>query len=271
MTNTRQLFFPVGDILKELDQVLENKISFDVVTLVGEGEPTLYLGLGELIAGIKERTDKPVAVITNGALLCDSQVRTELSLADIILPTLDAYDEASFRAINRPHGSLRFEQVKEGLIRFSKEYKGKLWVEIMLMDGINDDDASLRKFAQLLSQLHYDRLYLNTPVRPPAESDVRPLAPEKMRHAVNVLGGIAIDLLASEGFHSDIRDDYEAVKSIIKRHPMNQHEIESFLAARGRKDVEQIFKRLKRDDSVEVITYKGYETYRLRPMGQISH
>ncbi|HAG10444.1 MAG TPA: radical SAM protein, partial [Desulfotomaculum sp.] len=74
MTNTRQLFYPVGDIIEELDKVLQNNISFDVVTIVGEGEPTLYLGLGELIEEIHKRTDKPVAVITNGALLYELQV-----------------------------------------------------------------------------------------------------------------------------------------------------------------------------------------------------
>jgi len=264
MTNTRQLFFPLEDILDELDQVLKKQVSFHVVTIVGEGEPTLYAGLGDLIAGIRERIDKPVAVITNGALLYDPQVREELSPADIILPTLDAYDEASFRAINRPHGSLHFEDVKQGLLTFSREYKGQLWIEVMLMEGVNDDDASLRRLAALLGELRHDRLYLNTPVRPPAEQEVQPLSPEGMKRALQILGGTAIDLLASEGFQSNIPDDYQAILSIIKRHPMNQYEIESFLAARGNQDYLKLLARLKEDDGVEVISYMGYETYRLK-------
>ena len=264
MTNARQNFFPLEEILLEFDDFLKKQVKFDVVTIVGEGEPTLYSGLGDLIAGIKEKTDVPVAVITNGALLYDPQVRSELSQADIVLPTLDAYDEASFRAINRPHGSLRFEDVKEGLVTFSREFEGQLWIEIMLMEGINDDDESLGKYAALLGGLRYDRLYLNTPVRPPAEPEVRPLSSEKMKRALQLLGGTAIDLLVSGDFHSDIKDDYQAVLSIIKRHPMNQHEIEDFLASRGNKDYSQLLERLKKDDRVEVISYKGYETYRLK-------
>lgn len=147
-TNTREMFFPVAEILMEFDAFLKSGVSFDVVTIVGEGEPTLYLGLGELILGIKERTDKSVAVITNGALLYDAALRAELGLADIVLPTLDAYDTVSFRKINRPHRSIDFEKVNEGLITFSKEYTGSLWIEIMLIDGINDDDESLRKYAE---------------------------------------------------------------------------------------------------------------------------
>ncbi len=264
MTNTRQSFFPLEEILLEFDDFLKKQVRFDVVTIVGEGEPTLYSGLGELITGIKEKTDVPVAVITNGALLYDPQVRSELSQADIVLPTLDAYDEASFRAINRPHGSLRFEDVKEGLVSFSREFEGQLWIEIMLMEGINDDDESLGKYAALLGGLRYDRLYLNTPVRPPAEPEVRPLSSEKMKRALQLLGGTAIDLLVSGDFHSDIKDDYQAVLSIIKRHPMNQHEIEDFLASRGNKDYPSLLARLKEDGGVEVIAYKGYDTYRLK-------
>ncbi|MGB5822648.1 MAG: radical SAM protein [Proteocatella sp.] len=264
MTNTRQMFFPVEEIMREFDEILRNKVEFDVVTIVGEGEPTLYLGLGQLIFEIHKRTDRPVAVITNGALFYDSKLRTELYDADIVLPTLDAYDEASFRTINRPHGEISFNMVNEGLKIFSKEYQGQLWLEIMLIDGINDDDESLAKYAEALKKLKYDRLYINTPVRPPSEDCVKAASHEKMNHAVDILGGISIDLLESEGFYSEIADDYEAILSIIKRHPMNQFEIEGFLKLRGCSDNSEIFNKIKADSKVVMLNYKGYMTYRLK-------
>jgi len=250
--------------MAEFDEVLREKIRFDVVTIVGEGEPTLYLGLGELIDEIKKRTDKPVAVITNGALLYDSQLQSELGRADIVLPTMDAYDEESLKRINRPHGSLKFEDIKRGLEEFSEKYQGQLWIEIMLMKDVNDDDESLGKYAEMLKRIKYDKLYLNTPVRPPAESEVSIVDHEKMDHAAELLGGISIDLLSSEGFHSEIADDHAAILSIIKRHPMNQFEIEGFLASRGRSDIDRFLDELRQDEKVEVINYKGYDTYRLR-------
>ena len=264
MTNTRKMFYPVQAILDELDEVIKRNIPFDVVTIVGEGEPTLYLGLGDLLEGIHERTDKPLAVITNGALLYDSQVRQELSRADIVLPTLDAYDATSFAKINRPHGSLQFEEVVEGLENFSKTFEGQLWIEIMLMARVNDDDESLKRYTELLEHIHYDKLYVNTPVRPPAESDVMAIDHAKMRHAAELLNGISIDLLVSQGFHSEIKDDYQAVLSIIKRHPMNQFEINGFLKSRDNIDSERIFRELRNDPQVTVINYKGYDTYRLK-------
>lgn len=264
MTNTRQMFFTVKAIMDEFDEVLRKNIKFDVVTIVGEGEPTLYLGLGELISEIQKKTDKPVAVITNGALFYDVKLRSELYQADIVLPTLDAYDDESFKEINRPHGTIAFKKVNDGLKAFSDEFQGQLWIELMLIDGINDDDESLRKYSEALKHLNYDKLYINTPVRPPAESYVMAVDHEKLNHVVDILGGISIDLLDSLGFHSEIKDDYEAILSIIKRHPMNQYEIESFLKARRNENYDELLIRLKRDDSVAAIEYKGYDTYRLK-------
>ncbi len=264
MTKQREMFFPVKDIIAELDRVLKDDIRFDVVTIVGEGEPTLYLGLGELITDIQTRIEMPVAVITNGALLYDTQVRSELFDADIVLPTFDAFDQASFKKINRPHRSLDYEMVKQGLINFSREYQGQLWLELMLMSEINDDLESLQKYAAALNEIKYDRLYLNTPVRPPAEAYVRAVSHEIMNQAVEMLGGISIELLLSLGFHSDIQDDYEAVLSIIKRHPMNQYEIRDFLIARGNRQYDLLLDRLRTDPAVFAIHYKGYETYRLK-------
>ncbi|NMC27270.1 MAG: radical SAM protein, partial [Syntrophomonadaceae bacterium] len=240
MTNTRQMFFPVSSIMAEFDDILKQHLKFDVVTIVGEGEPVLYAGLGDLILEIKTRTDKPVAVITNGSLLFDQRVQLEISKADIILPTLDAYDEASFRRINRPHRSLHFEEVLGGLKEFSKKYQGQLWIEIMLLKGINDDDTTLPKYADILKQIRYSKVYLNTPVRPPAEAYVLAIEPERMQSAARILGAIPIDVLHSQGFHSEIKDDYAAILSIIKRHPMNQHEIGGFLESRGCREIDAI-------------------------------
>lgn len=264
LTNTRKMFFPLAEIVAELDRVLADKPQFDVVTIVGEGEPTLYLGLGELIDQVKQRVEKPVAVISNGALVFSSAVQSELSRADIALLSLDAWDEASFRQVNRPYGTLDFSAVYNGLKHFASQYQGQLWLEIMLMDGINDDLAALNNFAALLKDLKYDRLYLNTPVRPPAETAVKAISRQKMEQALAVLGGISIDLLHSQGFQSNIADHYTAILSIIKRHPMNQFEIEGFLHSRGYEDIKTIFSRLQADEAVDVISYKGYDTYRLK-------
>lgn len=264
MTNTRKMFFTIKDIINEFESILKDDIYFDVITIVGEGEPTLYLGLGELILEIKKRTEKTVAVITNGALLYDPLVRKELGYADIVLPTLDAYDESSFKMINRPIGNLTFNQVLTGLQVFSKEYKGLLWLEMMFIKGMNDDLNTLKKYKDILKKIKYDKLYLNTPVRPPAEGYIQQIDRDKMLEIVNILNGISIDLLDSKGFYSNISNHYEAILSIIKRHPMNQYEIKSFLKSRSCSNIPQIMNQLKNDSLIDKISYKGYNTFRLK-------
>ena len=263
MTNKREEYFLLEDILSEFDSN-HNEDSYDVVTIVGEGEPTLYSRLGELIREIKKRSNKPVAVITNGALLYDKEVRKELMNADIVLPSLDSYNEEMFKKVDRPYGRLKFEEVWQGLVDFTKEYKGQIYMEIMLMDGINDDEKSLFEFKNLLNQIRYDRLYINTPVRPPAESYIEESSKENIQKAVDILKGVSIDMLSSVGFSSDIEDDYQAVLSIIGRHPMNQFEIRSFLDSRENKDIDKVMQQLGQDDNVCKMEYKGYCTYRLK-------
>ena len=188
MIGDRREFFKLEEIIKEFKIYLKDSHKFDVITIVGEGEPTLYSKLGDLIKEIKNFTDKPVAVITNGALLHDSKVREELYEADIVLPSLDGYDQETAKKIDRPLAYIQFEDELNGLIKFSHEYKGQLWLEIMLIDGINCNKKSIASFKELLKIIKYDRLYLNTPVRPPAENYVKTVSKEDMEYAVNELG-----------------------------------------------------------------------------------
>ena len=264
MTNTRKKFFEVDEILNEFKEYLKDDDKFDIVSLVGEGEPTLYSELGELIKGIKALTDKPVAVITNSALMGDESVRRDLMEADIVLPSLDSYDEESWHKIDRPHGRLVYNEVFDGLVKFTKEFKGQIFMELMLMDGINDSNECLGKFKELFAQLDYDKLYINTPVRPPAEDYALISSKERINYACELLGGISIDALASGGFFSEIKDDYEAILSIIARHPMNQYEIAGFLDSRNVQNKEELFERLNNDKNIEPTEYKGFITYRLK-------
>lgn len=264
MTNEPKNFFDVKDIIKEFDESLLINNEFDVVTIVGEGEPTLYYDLKELIKEIKKRTDKPVAVITNGALLYEKRVKEALKEADIVLPTFDAYDESTFKKINRPHGQLSFQKVYNGLVEFSAQYKGELWLEMMFIKGVNEDDISIEKYKEKLKNIKYDKLYLNTPVRPPSEEYVKPISHKRMDEIATELKAISIDLLASQGFYSNINDHLEAIKSIIKRHPMNQFEIKGFLLNRKCKNINNILKMLNEDCEIEVISYQSYDTYRLK-------
>jgi len=263
LTNQRKVFFPVMDIISELKDYTKTNPKYDIITIVGEGEPTLYKNLGLLIEKIKEMTEKPIAVITNGALLSKSSVRKELLKADFVLPSIDASTEEMFKKINRPYGKINYNEVLNGLIDFSKEYNGKLLIETMLIKNINDQESRLLALKNVLSEIDYDRLYINTPVRPPAENNVKEPSVKALNKAVEILKGISIEQLISTGFFSNEKDHYIAIKTIIQRHPMNQFEIRSFLDERNCETVEEIMERLSKDPEVQVNNYKNYKSYRI--------
>jgi wyosine [tRNA(Phe)-imidazoG37] synthetase (radical SAM superfamily) len=264
LTNHRKNFFPVDEIIAELKDYLASKPLLDIITIVGEGEPTLYSDLGQLIRKIKEITDAPVAVITNGALLSDITVQKELMSADFVLPSIDASTEKMFKKINRPHGKIDYNEVVNGLINFSKEYQEKIFIETMIIKDINDQVNQLKALKNILNKINYDRLYINTPVRPPAESSVEEPSLETLSVAVNILEGISIEQLVSTGFFSKEKDDYIAIKSIIQRHPMNQFEIKSFLEERSCESTDEILKRLSDDPEIVINNYKNYKNYRMK-------
>lgn len=259
-----QKFFNINDILDEFKDYLKEDVKIDVVTVVGEGEPTLCADLEELIVNLKKITDKPIAVITNGSMLIYKSVREALKKADIVLPSLDAGDEVTFRRINRPNGKISFEKITEALIEFSKEYKGQLWMETMIVKDFNDTPKQFYSIKKILDEMNYDRLYINTPVRPPAEDYVCEPDDDVLEEAVKILGGTSIQQLSSGEFFSEIEDDFEAIKSIIARHPMNKFEVKSFLESRKCANEEEILEKLQSDDSIDVVNYKDYITYRLK-------
>ncbi|RXI47722.1 radical SAM protein [Clostridium tetani] len=266
LTNTRKEFFPLEDIINEFKKYISYDKNFDVISIVGEGEPTLYSKLGKLISSLKNLTDKPIAVITNTGLLYDKNVQGELLNADIVLPSMDFFNEESFRSLHRPYGKLDFQQSYDGLVEFSKKFKGQLWLEVMLIENINSSKKDLLKLKELIKNINYSKIYINTAVRPPAESWVKPASKETIDFAVSLLDGISIDMLSNGNFISEIKDNYQAILSIIKRHPMNQHELKGFLSIRGvnEEEIQNLFLRLKEDNNIEILNYKGFHTYRLK-------
>jgi wyosine [tRNA(Phe)-imidazoG37] synthetase (radical SAM superfamily) len=172
-TVRRQRWVDPSDVVAQVRAKLESEP--DVIALSGSGEPTLHAGIGDVIAGIKRLTDVPVAVITNGSLLSRPTVRRGLAAADIVLPSLDAPGDGLFRLINRPCAALRFADVVNGMVAFRDEYRGQLWLEVMLLAGVTGVVTEVERLAELAARIAPDRIQLNTAVRPPAEPFVAPV------------------------------------------------------------------------------------------------
>jgi wyosine [tRNA(Phe)-imidazoG37] synthetase (radical SAM superfamily) len=229
LTNERREYFPPEDIIVEVEQALasHNPGEIDWVTFVGSGETTLHASIGWLIRQVKSLTHLPVAVITNGSLLYLPEMRLELSPADAVLPSLDAGNARLYRKINRPNPKVSFKRLIEGLVAFRKEYQGRLWVEVMLVRGLNDTEAALSEIAVSLKSIQPDEVHVLQPTRPPAETWVQPSDEEGLLRARAILGDIARVIYPTGGSFdlSGTGSLVDAVVGIITRHPMREDEL----------------------------------------------
>jgi len=261
LTNGRKDFFPREVILGQVKDALEAHApgEIDYVTFVGQGEPTLCASLGWLIRQTKALTEIPVAVITNGALLFLPEVRGELASADMVIPTLDAADQETFRRINRPWPRFRVAEIIQGMSQFREMFPGQIWLEVMLVGGLNDAEDMLFSLRDALQRIQPDRVQINVPVRPPAESWVQIPDEEALMRAMAILGEAAEVVAPYEGAFdlSGTESLVEAILAIIRRHPMRESRLIEALSRYAPDEVQATLSALEQSGQARRRRYRG--------------
>lgn len=188
----RKEYVKASEILSEFKSWLENnpaeakKLSY--ITLSGAGEPTLNIKIDQIIKEIKKLTSVPVAVITNASLLNHQEVRLALKDADLIVPSLDAVSYEVFKNINQPVEGIKLEDIVNGLIALRKEFRGKIWLEVMLVKGVNDSLEEIRKLKEVIDRINPDKIQINSPVRIATKEDISCVGEDKLKKIRGILG-----------------------------------------------------------------------------------
>ncbi len=254
----RAEYAPAEEIVAETHRALET-CTPDFITFIGSGEPTLHSRFGWMIRQVRRAQGPPVAVVTNGSLLRMPEVREELLAADVVLPSLDAGSERLYRQINRPHRDLDFEGFLGGMEAFRSEYSGQIWMEVMLIGGLNDHEEALQDLASALARVRPDEVHLNVPVRPPDESWVQPPTPERLERAEKVLGATVSSFFPKVGEEGTFQalTTQEAVVSIVQRHPMTLSQIQAVLHGRPQEEVRRAVEDLRVSGRVATVERFG--------------
>jgi wyosine [tRNA(Phe)-imidazoG37] synthetase (radical SAM superfamily) len=214
------------DIMGELKARLEMEPRPDYITMAGSGEPTLNSELERVISSVKELCDIPVAVLTNGSLLGVPQVQRACLLADLVLPSLDAGDEKTFREVNRPCAGIAFADVVEGLVSFREHYEGPIWLEVMILQGINSGDPHIEKIRESIERISPNEVHLNTVRRPPADRSARPVRAERMEEIRSMLGPRAVVIKESASRAGAVAPlDEGELLAFIARRPSTRRQI----------------------------------------------
>jgi wyosine [tRNA(Phe)-imidazoG37] synthetase (radical SAM superfamily) len=232
LTVLRRPGAPVEMLVAEVEAAITRGPRPDCVTLSGSGEPTLYEPLDELIEALG-RVFRPIAVLTNGSLLADPEVRAALCRADLVLPSLDAADEATFQHVNRPHPELELAGLVEGMVALRRQFHGAIWLEVMMLGGVTATVDQAARLARLAATIEPDRVHLNTVVRPPAETYALPAPRNKLEVLCEAFGPHA-EVIAEPLPQPDTpytAAASEAVLEILRRRPCTVGDLAAALGA----------------------------------------
>ena len=233
LTAERKEYIPYDGVAEELADYFKNNPHPDYITFSGSGEPTLNSRIGDVLHFIKTHSNVPVAVLTNGTLFYDKEVRKELLDADVVLPSLDAAEERAFRRINRPWHKLNIPEYIQGLVDFRNEYKGKIWLEVLIIPGLNDNEENLAALKEAFLKIRPDEIQLNTLDRPGAVENIRAATRKELQHIVDFWNLPQVKIIAAAPDRKKIvsyRDDTEsAILETIKRRPCTLDDLHKIL------------------------------------------
>lgn len=236
----RESFYNLDKLLLKLENYLKElgkkKEKLDYITFVADGEPTLDLNLGKALKEIKKFGIK-TAVISNGSLITEKEVREELKFADWVSLKVDAVSENIWKRNDRPHGKLNLAEIKKGIEIFSNQYQGQFLTETMLVKGVNDQKKELEKIADFIKKLDTNHSYIAVPTRPPAEKSVKKADPEKINLAYQIFRSRNIKseyLIGYEGNKFSSTGNLEKdLLNITAVHPLKEEAVAELIKKTG--------------------------------------
>ena len=244
----------VSAVKSKVQKAEEKRESVDYITFVSNGEPSLDSKLGKEILSLRGLGIK-IAVITNASLLWKKNVRQQLINADWISLKIDTVNQHIWKKINKPHKSLKLEKIMEGILDFSLSFKGDLTTETMLIQGVNDKIKSIEETAYFIEGLHPIKSYLSIPIRPPAETWVKPISKTILNSAYQIFKKHGIDveyLIDYEGNNFGFIDNIEEdILSIASVHPIRKDGLISLLK-KSNNNWDIVKKLLSEDKLIEV-------------------
>jgi len=257
----RKIYTQKDNVCEEVREALRKTERIDYITFSGSGEPTLNLEIGAVIREVKKTAVLPVAVLTNGTLLFREDVQKDLLEADVVCPSLDAVSDDMFQKINRPPNVLRLDSIIQGLKKFRNMYKGKIWLEVMLIKNFNDSTEELARIKNAISGIQPDRVYLNTVVRPPSELYAKPLNRYEMM-AVKKFFDQNYEIIAE--FHGqkvgEAQNVEDAIIEMTKRRPLTIIDIANVLGV-AETNARTWINILKYSGKLQERQYKGERYY----------
>ncbi len=219
----------VIDVIDALKMALKKHKDLDVITITANGEPTLYPYLDELILEINRiKQENRLLILSNGANIVDKNIARALSKIDIIKLSLDCASKKCFKKIDRPYSNIDLDEVIESMKSFSRDYKGSLVIEILVVKGINDKDEEFEKLNTILNEIKPDRVDISTIDRPPAYS-VQRVETSKLKELSEKLENLHVSIAYRKDYEGKKESFSEAgILNLISKRPQSESDIKLY-------------------------------------------
>ncbi len=235
----------VEEIIKALTPHLSDTI--DVITLTANGEPTLYPHLRKLIEKINTiKNTTQTLILTNSATLVNKDVFDTLLKLDQVKLSLDAVSSHIFTKIDRPHKNIDISKLIERVIAFSKVYKGKLFIEILFVHGLNDTKEEIKKLNAVLQKINATRIDLGTIDRPPAYPVVG--ISYKELHGLSQLFDSSLPIHIASRVHAEPNNTHysdEEILNTLDKRPLTMDDVSLLFDEDTKKRLELLLKSKK--------------------------
>ncbi len=236
LTVERREYAPFDEVIAELEDYFQNHPDPDYITFSGSGEPCLNLRIGEVLEFI--RMQKPhvsIAVLTNGTLLDQEDVRKALMAADLVMPSLDGASSSAVQTINRPHESIDIEAYIAGLAKFRADFQGKFALEIFILPGCNDTEEELKILKDAVEKIKPDIIQLNTLDRPGVVSNIHSATRQELEAIADFFKPFDAEVIASaperKGVESYRNDMESAILETVARRPCTLKDLATILGS----------------------------------------
>ena len=250
----------VSKVVEEIKEALKKYKDIDVLTLTANGEPTLYPYLNELIDKINSfKGDIKSLILSNSSTIYKKDIQEALSKLDSVKLSLDCATKRCFKRLDRATKDIDLDNIKKGMLEFSKIYKGNLIIEILFVKGINDNLDEVAKLNEFLVKLNPARVDIGTIDRPPAY-DIKPISYDKL---YELSLGFSRDLnisIATKQKSNIAKFDYskEQILQTLSLRPLTHDDIEILFSESAKK----LFNELLKEGKIEKITSADINFFR---------
>jgi len=268
LTIDRKEYINYDAVIQELTHYFSNNPDPDYITFSGYGEPTLNSRIGAIINFCKQQKPHiPIAILTNGTLLYDKNLRQELLAADVVLPSLDAATEKGFLRINRPPKTLTLENYIQGSITFRKEFKGKIWLEIFILPDYNTNETELLALKEAILKIRPDSVQLNTLDRPGIKDNLRSATFQELQQIVDFWQLENVEIIAAAPERKKVqsyrKDAETAILETIARRPCTLDDLSKILGLHVN-EINKYLDVLEAENKIEIASLKRGNFYQLK-------